>query len=292
MVLAASPMLDLPQHKKENFSILDYLGIEMTEDCLVCNGRSDSFAHARIMSRYDIEYFRCSDCQFVQTETPYWLDEAYSSAIASTDVGLISRNEQQACTVDRLLRFAIPRAQSSIDYGGGYGMFTRMMRDRGHHFSHYDPYCENLFATGFESSPGQEHYDVLTAFEVFEHMSNPHHDLRQIDSFAEHWIVSTVLVPDPAPLPDQWWYYVLEGGQHIALWTKRALQSIASQYQRKLITRGRGIHVFAGGSVSSFRCRQVLRKRLVRVFDGLGKRESLLSADFQKATADARRNAA
>ena len=124
------------------------------------------------MGKYDIEYFRCRDCHFIQTEDPYWLQEAYGDAIISSDVGLISRNERFARIADRVLNFVYPKAFHCLDYGGGYGLFTRMMRDRGHHFLHRDPYCDNLFAAGLDAGPKATGFDFLTAFEVFEHFAD------------------------------------------------------------------------------------------------------------------------
>ncbi len=37
-----------------------------------------------------------------------------------------------------------------LDYAGGYGVFTRLMRDIGFDFYWHDPYTQNLFANGFE----------------------------------------------------------------------------------------------------------------------------------------------
>ncbi|MFG0261449.1 MAG: class I SAM-dependent methyltransferase [Novipirellula sp. JB048] len=263
----------------------------MAMDCRVCNGRSESFARATILSRYEIEYFRCRDCEFIQTETPYWLEEAYDSAIVSTDVGLVGRNERFAKIVDRMLRLVLPHARSSVDYGGGYGMFTRMMRDRGHSFSHYDPYCENLFAKGFEAQPSGQRFDLLTAFEVFEHMADAHADLKRIDSMADHWLVSTMIVPDPPPQPADWWYYVLDGGQHIALWSNRALRSIAAHYKRELITTRQGLHLFSAGRVNRLLTRSVIRDRSIRILDRYRRRRSLLPEDFDRATEAAQNRA-
>lgn len=268
----------------------------MNAECRVCGGRADSFAHAQILGRYDIEYFRCHDCEFIQTETPYWLDEAYDSAIVSTDVGLVSRNEKFSRIADRVLRFVYSSADRSVDYGGGYGMFTRMMRDRGHDFRHFDPYCQNLFAKGFEvqldeSNAVSDRFNLLTAFEVFEHMAQPQNDLQRIDALAENWLVSTMIVPDPVPQPDQWWYYVLDGGQHIALWSKRALQSVASQFDRKLITTRRGLHLFSAEPINSFWAEQILRDRSARLLDRFRRRRTLLQDDFQAAVAATKRAA-
>ncbi len=264
----------------------------MTMDCRVCNGISLPFASATIMSKYEIEYFRCRDCDFIQTEAPYWLDEAYDSAIVSTDIGLVGRNERFARIVNRILKFVFPHCEKHVDYGGGYGMFTRMMRDRGHQFSHFDPYCENLFARGFDTKPGEARFDVLTAFEVFEHMADPQSDIKQLDEMADHWFVSTMIVPEPAPMPDQWWYYVLDGGQHISLWSKRALQSVASQFGRNLVTTHRGLHLFSKGKVNEFLTKRVIRDRGIRILDPFQNRKSLLQLDFQKAIDATKKDAA
>ncbi|MFK8112966.1 MAG: methyltransferase domain-containing protein [Rubripirellula sp.] len=257
----------------------------MTNACRVCNANTESFAHATILGKYDIEYQRCSDCQFVQTETPYWLDEAYADAIISTDIGLVGRNLRFSKIASRLLRFVYPDVQDCIDYGGGYGMFTRLMRDLGHGFAHYDPHCQNLFAKGMEATPDTQRYDLLTAFEVWEHMADPQSDLAKMDSMADHWLVSTMLVPDPPPQPDQWWYYALDGGQHVALWSKRALQAVASQYKRQLIATRKGLHLFSSEKVSDFWVSQILHGRGGTALDRIRRRRSLLQADYETALA-------
>lgn len=262
----------------------------MTTACLVCQSVSDPFAQAKVLGKYDIEYFRCRDCRFIQTETPYWLEEAYGQAIVSTDVGLVSRNERFARIADRVLRFVYPKAFHCVDYGGGYGMFTRMMRDRGHHFLHRDPFCENLFAGGLEAAPQAEGFDFLTAFEVFEHFSDPHRELQLLDSTADHWLVSTETVPEPSPGPEEWWYYVLDGGQHISLWSTGALQTVASQYGRTL-TSYRGLHLFSRSKVNPIWVKQILRDRMSRALDPFRKRRSLLADDFKRAVASVQKAA-
>ncbi|MEO1617519.1 MAG: class I SAM-dependent methyltransferase [Planctomycetota bacterium] len=269
----------------------------MTMTCRVCHGVSESFASAQILSKYTIEYFRCRDCHFVQSEEPYWLDEAYRSVIVSTDVGLISRNERFARITDRVLRYVFPQVIDSVDYGGGYGMFTRMMRDRGHYFFHRDPHCRNLFAVGLEASnaaqahasetensSGGNHFDFLTAFEVFEHFASPHQELERLDRMADQWLISTEVLPEPTPLPHQWWYYVLDGGQHISLWSQRALQEVAHHYDRHLVSY-RGLHLFSREKLKPQWVRSILRDRGSRVLDHFRKRRSLLSDDFQRAVA-------
>jgi hypothetical protein len=254
----------------------------MSVDCLICHARSEPFTRATILGKYEVQYFRCGECHFIQTETPYWLDEAYADAIVSSDVGLVSRNQHYAQIVDRVLRFALPTSIRCIDYGGGYGMFTRMMRDRGHHFFHFDPHCRNLFADGFTARRDENSFDFLTAFEVFEHLADPHAELQRLDQMAENWFVSTEVVPDPPPKPDQWWYYVLDGGQHISLWSRRALEIVAKRYNRNLISY-RGMHLFCVGSLNPHWVRLLMRNRGSRLLDTFRRRRSLLQDDFQRA---------
>ena len=61
-------------------------------DCRVCHRPlGTSFSEGRILDR-NVEYFECSECGYVQTEEPTWLDEAYSSPINLSDTGIMARN--------------------------------------------------------------------------------------------------------------------------------------------------------------------------------------------------------
>ncbi len=58
-------------------------------------------------------------------------------------------------------------------------MFVRLMRDNGFDFYRSDRQCENLFAKGFEASLDvSPSYELLTAFEVFEHLPASHQGRR------------------------------------------------------------------------------------------------------------------
>ena len=38
------------------------------------------FDTAMILKKYKVNYWRCQNCGFIETDTPYWLDESYSDA--------------------------------------------------------------------------------------------------------------------------------------------------------------------------------------------------------------------
>ena len=60
--------------------------------CKVCGTLNQACFGGKILGKYDIKYYHCSNCGFVQTEEPYWLDEAYSRSINVSDVGYMMRN--------------------------------------------------------------------------------------------------------------------------------------------------------------------------------------------------------
>ncbi|MEJ2506837.1 MAG: hypothetical protein P8Y81_11315 [Ignavibacteriaceae bacterium] len=64
----------------------------MNVTCKICSSESKYVFSATVLQKYDVKYFHCPECGFLQTEEPYWLDEAYSSAIGAEDTGLIALN--------------------------------------------------------------------------------------------------------------------------------------------------------------------------------------------------------
>ena len=69
------------------------------------------------------------------------------------DTGIIKRNILLAKRTSAILFFLFNKKESFLDYGGGYGLFVRLMRDGGFNFYWNDPFTENLFARGFEYDP-------------------------------------------------------------------------------------------------------------------------------------------
>ncbi|MBA4385689.1 MAG: class I SAM-dependent methyltransferase [Anaerolinea sp.] len=217
--------------------------------CKICLSNADLFGQARLLSKYDVRYFRCENCGFIQTEKPYWLDEAYSNAITKSDIGLISRNLQMAAHTKQLILTCFEPTEKFIDYGGGYGMFVRLMRDQGFDFYRYDHLCVNLFADGFDAT-ANTNYALLTAWEVFEHLADPMAEIEKMLSFSRNLFFSTWLLPKtPKPL-SEWWYYGLEHGQHISLYSLEALHVIAHKFNLKIHYSNGLLHFMGDQSIN------------------------------------------
>ena len=218
--------------------------------CHICDSHSVPFARATILHKYNIQYFRCPACGFVQTESPFWLEEAYSTAITRTDIGPVNRMIDTSTKTSAIILSFLNAHGKFVDYGGGYGMFVRRMRDIGFDYYYYDKYCANLFSKGFEANTADtDNFELCTAFEVIEHMVNPFEGIREVMHFSKSIFFSTEVLPAHCPKPGEWWYYGPEHGQHISFLSFKSLYKLASRLGLRLYTYG-SFHLMTDKSIS------------------------------------------
>lgn len=218
--------------------------------CKICNSATIPKFKAIVLNKYEVQYFKCSRCGFLFTEEPYWLKEAYNSAINITDTGILERNLRFSKVVSVLIYFLFNKSGKFVDYAGGYGIFTRLMRDIGFDFYWQDLHCDNLLSRGFEYNP-ELHKDVelVTAFEVLEHLVNPAVELEKILNISKNITFSTVLLPEPVPKPEDWWYYGLEHGQHISFYSLETLRYIAAKFKLNFYSSN-GLHILTNKKIN------------------------------------------
>jgi hypothetical protein len=218
----------------------------LKDKCTVCNSFIEELFKKKLLGKYTVIYYKCVHCGFLETDKPFWLEEAYNSPITNLDLGLLSRNIHYSKTVEEILsRMSIDINAKFIDYGGGYGVFVRLMRDKGFDFYRQDLYCENLFANHFDITNlhSDSKFEILTAFELFEHLEDPYLELNKMFSFSDTIIFSTLL----QPLTDleNWWYLAPETGQHISFYTKKALETISDKNRCFLYSNNNDLHIFS-----------------------------------------------
>lgn len=225
--------------------------------CRCCGHRSD-FLQVGVLIGLEVSYFECTQCAYVQTEVPYWLDIAYTSAINDSDTGIMVRNQANARIVLATLLLLGERAASVVDFAGGYGILVRLLRDFGVQAFWADHYCQNLVAKGFEYK--NQKAALITSFEAFEHFINPAAELDRILDIAPNVLISTELMPRPTPAIDKWWYYGQNHGQHIGFFRAETLQKLALARGKYFYTDNRSYHL-----ISSKRFNPVLWKVAIRL---------------------------
>lgn len=229
---------------------------KMTSSCRCCGSKKIKFLFRRQLMTYEVSYNECQDCEYVQTEAPFWLKEAYSHPINETDIGLLKRNNGNVKLVLSTLIAMGIKNEPVIDMSGGYGILVRLLRDAGVDAKWHDPYCENIFALGHEAIES-ERYGLVTCFEAFEHLQDPCDYFSKLLKRSENILISTELIDSEAP--SDWYYYGADHGQHIGFFRLATLKFIAKKFNRSLITDGRSVHLFTEQKVSRIIWRALIK---------------------------------
>jgi hypothetical protein len=228
--------------------------------CRVCQHEAPQFFVKRLRRKYDVSYHRCTHCGHVQTETPYWLDETYSALDFRGDTGMVERSISTGrYTIALAKMLEVGPEDRCLDWGAGTGLFVRFCRDHGLNYFYADRYSKNIFALGFEAPPPGKDFrpKILTAFEVAEHYPDPLEDFKEPFAYQpDYFFLSTVLHRGEGP---DWWYF-LEDGQHVAIYTEKSLAILGEKFGYRLITNGENLHLFSREKLSSSLLKKVKRR--------------------------------
>ncbi|MEO5364730.1 MAG: class I SAM-dependent methyltransferase [Magnetococcus sp. DMHC-8] len=224
--------------------------------CKLCGGTAEYGFHATVLGRHRVAYYLCERCDFLCTEEPYWLDEACADLVNAQEVGDrddadgMARALQLKNFVAMLLWNLFDAQGKFLDYGGRDGLFVRLMRDEGFEFYWQDSYCPNLLARGFEAVAG-DRYELVTALECFQHCVDPGQALDHIFAVSDSLLLTTRLLPDPLPKPNEWPYYALEGGRHLSFYSAKTLRKLAESRDLTFLSNGTDTHLLARRHISS-----------------------------------------
>lgn len=177
-----------------------------------------------------VRYHRCGGCGFLFTGAfDEWshadfLAHVYNESYILVDPDFIEARPRG--NAEHIATRLFPGSPSLrlLDYGGGNGMLADLLV--GHGFSGartYDP-----FYAGREGRPTGR-FDVVTAFEVLEHSTDPLHTLREMRWFMDDrgmLLFSTLMQPaDIDRVGLDWWYAAPRNG-HVSLYSRAALDSL------------------------------------------------------------------
>lgn len=231
--------------------------------CPICGNLGRNVFRGKIMRKYEIQYYQCAKCGFLYTEKPYWIEEAYKDSITNVDTGIMQRTIDNALVTNVIINSFYNRNAFFLDYGGGYGIFTRMMRDLGYDWLWYDKYSKNLVARGFEFG-SLDKIELISAFELFEHFEKPQDELERLFSISKSVLFSTLIYDEGLAYKpfEEWWYYVPETGQHISFYSKRTLEYIAEKYHVYYYMISSGLHLFTDKKLNRYKLKLICNTKM------------------------------
>lgn len=206
--------------------------------CRLCAAPVRERFRLPVRRQYDVAYSVCSGCGSLQTDTPHWLNEVYSTLDPALDVGFLRRNVLTAAlTAEVLTALGIGPEEPCLDWGSGPGLFCRMMRDASFHFFGYDKYAKGEYIPLYRiGEPAGKKFRAVTAFEVFEHLPHPATELDALFALDPSVLIFTTELYSGQD--SDWWYLDHVTGQHVFFYSQTALQWIAAQRQYRLVPLG------------------------------------------------------
>jgi hypothetical protein len=199
----------------------------------------------------------------MQTEEPYWLKQAYEETINYTDTGILERSLHFSRIMTVLLYIFYGKNKNYLDYSGGFGIFTRRMRDLGFQFFWHDPYTTNLLSKGFEYC--DQKIEAITIFEAIEHFYNPLLEIEKILKISKNIFFSTQIIPSPTPKPEEWDYYGFEHGQHISFFTKKTFSIIAKKNNLNYYCLNNNLHLITETNINIYKLKFIQNRFIFKI---------------------------
>lgn len=149
-----------------------------------------------------------------------WSKEQFKRRVYNDDYFLVDPDiagERARRNAKWMLEFFGNQGITHLDYGGGDGHLSRLLQDGGWNSVSYDPLVDEELPV--------ETFDLVTAFEVFEHAPDPHKLMADLSTVCKDVVVFSTVLNDSVEYPLDWWYLAPRNG-HVALYSKRALGSL------------------------------------------------------------------
>lgn len=218
------------------------------ECCRLCASKNiANVFSSKLVHKYIVSYYKCSDCGLLFTEKPYWLEEVNRDPVSLFDTGIVARNLSISKRLPIILKIVYGTKNKFVDYAGGNGLLVRLMRDIGFDYEWHDIYATNLFSRGFEWNQRNE-VKAMSAIECFEHFPDPAKNIHDLFKISKNIIFTTEILPQPVP-SKKWWYYAFERGGHVAFYERKTLEYLASKYSVSYHSFY-GFHILTGEDIS------------------------------------------
>jgi glycosyltransferase involved in cell wall biosynthesis len=223
-------MLGIPNFRGEGTML--YARAQAAEPwCRLCSGNTRLAFRKQVMGQHNVGYYRCEQCFSLQTEAPYWIEQADAGDPERYDTGKASRTLANFMLLPELLQILqVSKSDVALDFGGRTGLFGRLMRDIGFNFFTHDKFGSNEFMGGYTWNSLNLPCKLITLFQVAEHFTDPVQEWKQLLACNPQWIIgSTELYADQS---SDWHHLNPLSGQHVFFYSREALALIARESGR------------------------------------------------------------
>lgn len=195
-----------------------------------------------------VRYHLCLNCGFCfAPEIQAWTREEFAVSIynddyVDVDPDYVSTRPLLNARGMHDLLGASSKGLRHLDYGGGSGLLSSTLREHGWDSSSYDPFVDTTTNT---SDLGT--YDLVTAFEVFEHVPDVQVLLEELNALCRPdgmIMFSTLLSDGKLALGRKltWWYASPRNG-HISLFSQKSLAHWMSGKGLRVASLNANVHL-------------------------------------------------
>lgn len=173
-------------------------------------------------------YNQCPTCAFVFTtalddwQHHEFTHHIYNEFYKSIDGGAPQREIDNANIISNLFQNSKNHLRV-LDFGGGDGGFSRTLSTHGFQVDTFDPFVGN------NNSIKLDQFDLVTCFEVMEHVTNPRSTIHQISALLKKGgvvVFSTLVQPEDFDDRGLFWWYVSPRAGHVSIHSKKSLSAI------------------------------------------------------------------
>ena len=208
--------------------------------CRLCGGNAKNVFSVMYLGKYQVKLYRCDSCQSLQTEKPYWLEEAYAEGPVHKNDPDYLRRGLQVYAMAKMLRLLLRIRLDEIilDYGGGIGIVPRLLADDGITARNFDAYTKTVFGEtlDFTNFSDSQAVGLVILSEVLEHLPSPAKDLETVFRLRPRYIYAgTTIYSGEGP---DWHYLAAETGQHVFFYSKMGIAKLAKAWGYTAYTYG------------------------------------------------------
>ncbi len=196
--------------------------------CPICDTRQSN----TFFTDDDRQYYRCPCCDLIFVPTEYHLSDIEEKSRYDSHNNDSSDYRYRNFLNQLLVPLVhnIPVNSYGLDFGSGPGpTLSLMLQERGYKVDLYDKFYAQ------DETVFQNHYDFVTATEVFEHLSQPMKELRRLVEIIKEGGILAIMTELTTPKLDfKSWYYKNDPS-HICFFSNKTFAYLAHHLGLKIV---------------------------------------------------------